>query len=349
MISETARITRSVIVVCVLVSCSILVLLAAGCGPQQFKTPMFQPGEIQGYGPDALAWNGRDLILGAGGFFIELRPTDTGSFFSMNSPYNGDGFYSYTRDPVSLAKRIRICGLAWEGGCCSRGSLWVADSLNNEIFKIDLENGAVSKRLPAPGETPIGLAFDGENLWIADTRSSRIFKVSSHDGRVLSEYISPVKSPSGLAWDCAGLWVAGTDSCKHTSIDCYTPRMVRLDPVSGRVTQELRLPSKIARPAGLVWGDGTFWLGDFILNRVFVLSPTKAEDIADATVYSVPVSVKHKETRKVAVTQMAPVKEDAQRERDEARLAAEEAKKAAEEAKKAAEQSKKAFELQQIK
>lgn len=349
MISQRARITRHACVVSVLVACVLSSLLLSGCGPQQFQSPMFQPGEVQGYGPDALAWNGRDLILGSGGFFIELRPTDTGSFFSINSPYNGTGFYSYTRDPVSLGRSIRVCGLAWESDCCSRGSLWVADSLNKEIFKIDLENSNVSKRIPAPGETPIGLAFDGENLWSADTRSSRIFRISSRDGRVLSEYISPVKSPSGLAWDCTGIWVVGTDSCKHTSIDCYAPRMVRLDPVSGRVTHELRLPSQIVKPAGLVWGDGTFWLSDFVLNRIFMLPSRSVDDVADATVYSVPVSVKHKEVHKVAVTQAVPPKEDDQRARDEARAAADEAKKAAEEAKKAAEQSKKAFELQQVK
>jgi hypothetical protein len=47
----------------------------------------------------------------------------------------------------------------------------------------------------------------------------------------------------------------------------------------------------------------------------------KAQDIAEATVYSVPVSIKHKEPRKVAVMQAAPPKED-QTAREDARAAA---------------------------
>lgn|GEM_PF-529245 len=348
------------VVISALGLCTLCLFLVAACGPQQFKTPLFQTDDNLGWGPNGLAWNGRDLILGSGNLVIEVSSVQTGAFIDVDFPYNADGYFSLAQNPISFPMPVKICGLAWEGECCGRGALWIADSLNKEILKTNARH-QILRRFPSPGDSPIGLAFDGTDVWIADSKTARIYKISSADGSTLNEFISPVKKPLGLAWDCSNIWIIGMDSCKATSSDCYIPRLVKLNVKSGRVTDEIYLPKQIARPSSLVWVNGTMWVGDFALNRIFKLS-SSSHEIADDTVYATPITTKqseYREPKSIPIQELPPkveetgsLMEDATEAKEaakEAKAAAEKAAGAAEEAKAAAEKAEKAFELQQKK
>ncbi len=323
-----------------------ILFLVAGCGVQQFKSPLYQLSDNEGQGPAGLTWNGHDLIIGDGRQLLELSTIETGTFFSADSPYNNDGYFSFAREAMPFTKPAKICGLAWEGECCGKGFLWIADSLNKEILKTTPSFDIV-RRIPSPGDSPRGLVFDGKDLWVGDSKTSKIHRVSPKSGEVLGEFNSPIKDLTGLAWDCANIWVVGMDSCKTTVQSCYVPRLVKLDVQSGRVTREADLPSQIVRPSSLVWVDGVMWVADSSLNRVFKLTP-REHDVNDQTVYTSEITVTPPEPRKIPARMTLPGQES-KSSAEEAKEAAEQAKKSAKEAQEAAEQAKKAFELQQVK
>lgn len=348
----------------------VIVISVSGCGVQQFKSPMYQPNDYSGLGPNGLTWNGRDLILGDRSLIIDINSIETGLYIGNENKFNSDGFYMYARDPEPITsmnpalKNIKICGLAWEGDCCGKGFLWIADGHNKEIIKLDAYNKVI-KQLPSPGDSPDGLAFDGKYLWVSDSKDSKIYKVSTEDGNVLSEYNSPIKIPTGLAWDCNNLWIIGMDTCKSVTKDCYKPRLVKLDVSSGMVTEEIDLPKPIVRPASLEWVNGVMWIGDYPLNRVFKIS-ADGSAVKDDTVYASPITPKprkiavkemprdereklEKEDAKIAAEEAKPAIDAAKKSADEAKKAADEAKDAARKAEDAAKKSEKAFELQQKK
>lgn len=322
-----------------------LLLVLTGCGHQQFKTFMFEsdPALVDNWGPNGIAWNGKDFVLGDNNLIIEHSSIETGLFFSSTSLYNNDGFYQFPRHLVSLNKivgnPVQICDLAWEGECCGKGFLWVADALNKEIIKLT-GNYEFIKKIPSPGNSPNGLTFDGKYLWVADSKDSMIYKISTDDGRILERYNSPIEKPTGLAWDCSNLWIIGMNTCKHLSEDCYAKRLVKIDVMSGKVTHEIKLPHQIVRPSSLVWVDGILWAGDYYHNRVFKLKEVTAYAIDDIKIYkaSEPAEAKAlaKEAKKCC---------DIDKSEDLVKRAEEAARKAEEAAAKA----KKVFELQQRK
>lgn len=337
-----------------------VLLFISGCA-QQFKSPMFQSNDYSGHGPNGLTWNGRDLVMGDGKLIMEINSIETGPYISEKSKFNSEGFSKFARDPEPVKgalKDLKISGLTWEGECCGKGFLWVADEADKEILKLDAYNN-VLKRFPSPGDTPSGLAFDGKDLWVSDSSESKIYKISTENGTVLAEYNSPVKVPTDLAWDCENIWILGLDQCKNVTRACYVPRLLKLDVKSAKVTEEIELPKQIVRPVSIVWVDGVMWIGDYELNRIFRV-PVSPQKVYDDTVYATAITYK---PRKIAIKEMPeeeikeevkleetkPLTEEARKAAEEARKAAEEAKEAAKKAEEAAKKSEKAFELQQKK
>lgn len=293
----------------------LIFIMVSGCGgTQQFKTAMFQPNDFGGWGPNGLTWNGRDFVIGDGNLIIEVNSIETGRFIRNGSKHNSDGFFSFARTPEMISgyiegikKDVKICGMAWEGECCGRGFLWIADSQNKLIIKLDAYN-KILKYFPTPGDSPHGLAFDGKNLWVGDSLNSKIYKISTEDGAVLSEFNSPVKDLSGLAWDCSNIWVSGIDDCKVTSKNCYKPRLLKLDLLSGKVTSEIDLPNQLERPSSLVWVDGIMWIADHQTNRIFKV-PANGHSVEDETVYRTTITFKPRkiEAREMSIKEAAKV------------------------------------------
>lgn len=271
-----------------------LIFILGGCGHQQFKSSMFEsnPTVVDNWGPNGLAWNGKNFVLGDNNLILEHSSVETGFFFHPNSIYNDDGFHHFPRHIVYVnkivGKPVQICALAWEGECCGKGFLWVADALNKEIIKLT-GNYEFVKKIPSPANSPNGLTFDGKYLWVSDSSSATIYKISPNNGKVLEVFVSPIEKPLGLAWDCSGLWIIGTNTCKHPSKDCFERRLLRMDVISGKVTHEIKLPKQIVMPSSLVWVEGVLWAGDYRLNRVFKLSERLAYEVDDIKIHKTSV------------------------------------------------------------
>jgi len=77
------------------------------------------------------------------------------------------------------------------------GSLWIADTYNNKIRKIEIHNNLVSSMLvQRPLNQPGGLAFSGNTLYIANTNLHEIIRINLQNGS--SETLNVNDEHSGI-------------------------------------------------------------------------------------------------------------------------------------------------------
>ncbi len=66
---------------------------------------------------------------------------------------------------------------------------------------------SVTASVRAPGPSPSGLSWDGDNLWSCDAGTGKIYQ-HAKDMTVIDSFSSPAAIPAGLAWKGKALWVA---------------------------------------------------------------------------------------------------------------------------------------------
>ncbi len=252
----------------------LLLIFLSGCAPQQFKTDLFSSFEHDSQvGPTALAWDGKNLIMGTANQILFARDIATEPFYSFSKKdtmLNG-GSYSSGRFPGPQRMDMDVCGMAWEGECCGEGFLWIADSKHERIIKMKPDLTFVLE-FKSPIPAPNGIAFDGKSLWIVSKYSYKIVKFNPDMQSIENIYYSPIQRPTGLTWDCSGkgyIWVTGIDDCRTSEKRCYIPRLLRIDINTGNITHEVKLPEAITRPSSVTLAENHFWVGDYNLNRVF--------------------------------------------------------------------------------
>lgn len=116
--------------------------------------------------------------------------------------------------------------------------------------------------LPAPGPSPVGLAWDGQNLWVADGLDFKIYKISPQNGSVLASIPAPAaEMPDGLAWDGKNLWIVnGMDG-----------KLLQLNPTDGEVLKSLSAPGDF--PTGLAWDGNSLWVADADARKIYKVNP----------------------------------------------------------------------------
>lgn len=183
-------------------------------------------------GPQNLAWDGDSI-------WYSNRNTET----------------IYQVDPTSgeITQSIET-GLDSPSGIeATNDSLWVVTnsySEKNYIHELNPNTGEEISKIPAPGSSLGGLAYDGQNLWTtAEGKSGTgIYKVNPQSGEVVKSLETRrVSSTSGLAWGKGFLWVAGSQYIAQ--IDPSTP--------SGEPVQEFESP--YVGPTGVAWDGGYLW------------------------------------------------------------------------------------------
>jgi transglutaminase-like putative cysteine protease/outer membrane protein assembly factor BamB len=97
----------------------------------------------------------------------------------------------------------------WATGMTYDGSsLWVVDSRQHKVHKIDPEDGTTVRSFDSPAQAPTGIAFDGDYLWVADHGTDEIYRMDRENGQVVSIIPSPGPYPNALAVSDGILWVA---------------------------------------------------------------------------------------------------------------------------------------------
>lgn len=252
----------------------LLLVFLSGCATEQFKTDLFSSLEHDSQvGPTGLAWDGKNIIMGTGNQILFARDITTEPFYSFSKKdtrLNG-GSYNLGRFPGPQRTDMDVCGMAWEGECCGEGFLWIADGKNDRIIKMKPDLGFVLE-FKSPVPAPNGIAFDGKSLWIVSKYSYKIVQFNPDMLSIENVYYSPIQRPTGLTWDCSGngyIWIIGIDDCRTSEKRCYTPRLLRLDIKTGKITHEVKMPEVITRPSSVALAEKHFWVGDYNLNRVF--------------------------------------------------------------------------------
>lgn len=164
------------------------------------------------------------------------------------------------------------------------GDLYVSDSFQGNIFKLDLPSGSastfVSDDLLKPGNHGFppfganGLAFDAEGalLFVANTADDRILKVNVVTKEVLS-FAESINGADGIAFDKRGrLWVAANQG----------DHVVALND-KGRVIEQVgsfegigsgRAPKGLLFPASIVISRGFV----YVTNLALVLTPRVGDE-----------------------------------------------------------------------
>lgn len=311
-----------------------------GC-TEQVKMDIAGVGESIPSGVSAITWDGKNLIVAKEGIIVFLDEIDTATASSI---IGYEGHYFFNNYPVTISSKENppyITGIAWQQTLGDKGFIWIADAANKRILKITPQ-GEVVKKLALTSIYPEDMAFNGNHLWIVDSKRKKIYEISTEDGSTLSEYLSAVPIPTAITWDGKYFVIAGINF-NRPSTSSDNVKIVKLDPITGKVVEEVIPPRYISFPAGMVWIDGKLWISDRNSGYVVIMNDRgiPSEDTNNYKLGIIPSTVKK--------LQIKEEKQKQEKNMEEVKRAAEEAKKAAEEAKRAAEEAKKAFELQQKK
>lgn len=140
--------------------------------------------------------------------------------------------------------------------------LWNIDRRTDQIYKIQVSDGAVVDSIPAPGYVPRGLAWDGSLLWCADAEEQLIYGINPATRIVERTIYCPVPDPNDLAWDGEYLWV----------VDGSGARMLnQISTDDGTTITSIQAPAEAAR--GVTY-DGTYlWVSDRYRNMIYAVMP----------------------------------------------------------------------------
>jgi PKD repeat protein len=137
---------------------------------------------------------------------------------------------------------------------------------------------AVRKSVPAPGQSPLGIAYDGSALWVVDTtdlETSKLYRVDPQSGSVLKSFDAPTIAPDALAWDGSRLWL----------VDGAESKLLQIDPSNGKVLKTLDAPGTY--PTGIAHDGTALWVADADELKIFKVNPLtgKVIDSFDAPGY----------------------------------------------------------------
>ena len=134
--------------------------------------------------------------------------------------------------------------------------MWVANSLDGTVSRIDAETNTVVQTIEA-GNFPLGIAYANGAIWVANSGDDTIGKIDAGTGKPLRTL--PIMATE-LAPGAHALWAS-----QRTS-----NRVVRIDPRSGAVVQEVSVGGG---PTGIDVGAGSVWVANSLDGTVSRIDP----------------------------------------------------------------------------
>ncbi|TIP05403.1 MAG: glutamine cyclotransferase [Mesorhizobium sp.] len=152
-------------------------------------------------------------------------------------------------DPDS-GKIVRTIDVASHAGTAFDGE-YLYQIAEDRIHKVDPKIGKVVATIPAPGNGgDSGMAWAEGSLWVGEYRAHKIHQIDPETGRVIRT-IESKRVVTGVTWVDGELW--------HATWEGEEGDLVRVDPDTGDVLQELAMPSGVS---GLESdGGGCFFCG----------------------------------------------------------------------------------------
>ena len=139
------------------------------------------------------------------------------------------------------------------------GAVWAASTIGSTLERIDLRTDGVTQTVPLGNADPVSLAFDRGKLWIADTTDQALIELDPISGSVLRT-LSIDLHPTSIGAGAGELWVAGYD----------TGTVEEIDPRSGQTIDTLRVGDG---PAALASGPDALWVANSLDGTVSRIDP----------------------------------------------------------------------------
>ena len=136
-------------------------------------------------------------------------------------------------------------------------SVWVANTLDDTVARIDVESGQVAT-IDVGGE-PAGIATGAGFAWVADATEGTVDQIDSGTNRMVGS-LDVGNGPRGVAVAFGSVWVlAAVDG-----------EVARIDLARGEVTDRIPVGS---RPTAIAAGDGSMWVTDEAAGTVVRMEP----------------------------------------------------------------------------
>ena len=132
------------------------------------------------------------------------------------------------------------------GVAAGAGAVWVTDSANDLLSRINPATHAVVDQIPV-GRGPSGVAFGGGQVWVANQLDGTVSEVNPGGGWQVSLAIPVGIGPGAVAFGFGSVWVANVTS----------DSLSRIDAATGKVVATIGLGSS---PAGVAVGAGSVWV-----------------------------------------------------------------------------------------
>ncbi|MEU6142140.1 BTAD domain-containing putative transcriptional regulator [Streptomyces sp. NPDC047081] len=161
-------------------------------------------------------------------------------------------------------------GLAW-----GAGSVWVANSGDDSVSRIDPDTRAV--QLIPVGAGPVAVAVSGDDVWVANSGDGTVSRINASVNRVV-DTVRVGNLPSAIGAGRGGVWVAlsGDNAVR------------RIDPESGRMGRAVAVGRA---PAGIGVGERTVWVANSLDGTVTPVDVATGQAGSPETVGTGPRSV----------------------------------------------------------
>jgi YVTN family beta-propeller protein len=147
-------------------------------------------------------------------------------------------------DPALIVERLPLPAGFRSAIALGAGSIWIADSLNGAVRRIDPATGTVTRTIPV-SDGANAMAFGHGAVWITNDREDSVLRIRPRTNSIVRA-ISVGADPVALAFGADAIWVANSGD----------GTVSRIDPATNTVTDTIRVghrPLGVAVAGGLVW------------------------------------------------------------------------------------------------
>jgi len=176
---------------------------------------------------------------------------------AVQGPALSDSLGVLTAAGSGVARSVALPGSP-DAAVAADGSVWVASSEENAVYRINPATAAVVASIPV-GSGPTAVAADGQDIWVVNALDGTVSRINAAVDRVV-QTIPAGTEPTAIAVGAGSVWV--TDAAAST--------LYALDPVSGQPTDRIPLA---AAPSGVAFGAGSVWVTSSDADSVIRVNP----------------------------------------------------------------------------
>jgi hypothetical protein len=152
--------------------------------------------------------------------------------------------------------------------------LYLIEQDLDSLYKIRIADTTIVKKWDtrgiAPGGSPQGLAFDGNDIWLCASGTDRLIMKLDTTGAQLSVVSSfPAPTPSGIirgiVWESNYVWLTVSGLAP-------TGRIYKMNPSNGAVVDSINTPG--VEPRAITFANGILYCNDTTIDTVFAYNAT---------------------------------------------------------------------------